>query len=133
MVHLEKTLILVFELPASSSDLFWNKNHGGCPKCILRVFGTFWGKYFFEKLLVFLISSDNERKHFGFCRKYFNWDFATAFHVLIGTGLGETLFVRELDFLVLPQFEGKTLGFCRNYLPRVVKAAFNLSIGTLRS
>ena len=77
-------------------------------------FGTFWEKYFFEKLIVLLICSDKEQKHFGFCRKCFSWDFATAFYVLIGTGLGKTLFVRKLDVFVLPQYDGKRLGFCRN-------------------
>ena len=110
----KKNLIVVFEQPANVSALFWNKNHGGCRKCILRAFWNISGKIFLRKTYVFLISSDNERKHFGFCRKCFSWDFATAFHVLIGTGLGKTLFVRKLDILVLPQYDGKTLSFCRN-------------------
>ena len=96
-------------------------------------FGTFWEKYFFEKLIVLLICSDKEQKHFGFCRKCFSWDFATAFYVLIGEGLGKTLFVRKLDVFVLPQYDGKSIGFCRNYLGWVVKPAFDLSIGTLWS
>ena len=45
--------------------------------CILK---TFWGKYFFEKLILLLVCSDKEQKHFGLCRNYFSRDFASAFH-----------------------------------------------------
>ena len=98
MVHFKKTFTLVFEQPASSSALFWNKIIRGCRKCTLRVSRNFLRKRLLRKTTSFLNKFRQWAETFRFLSQIFQLGFRYCILRVHWNGFRENTFREKTGY-----------------------------------